>query len=74
MNTLLDKIESLINLTNTSENRDKLTEINITLHKELNLCDGCVFHFSSCKGKDIIFGNGRGNDNVIQCETYKYKD
>lgn len=40
-----------------------------------NLCKKCVFDFASCKceGDDIKFGNGRGNDNVIECLIFKEK-
>lgn len=75
MNSLIDKVESLINGTPSGDNRNELTNINITLHQQLNLCDGCKFHPAVCdSGDDITVGNGRGNDNVIKCETYVYKE
>jgi hypothetical protein len=37
-----------------------------------NLCDFCVLDFPTCpKAVHIKFGNGRGNDNVIECSECK---
>ena len=40
---------------------------------QTHLCDSCANHFASCDGKNIIFGNGYGNDNVIACDKYEVK-
>lgn len=74
MNTVIDKVEKLINETPTSNSRNELTDINIILHEQLNLCDTCKFEIPTCKGSFMEFGNGRGDDNVIKCKTYNYKN
>lgn len=35
----------------------------------MNLCDNCTKHFATCKSK-VRFGNGKGNDNVIECDIH----
>ena len=42
--------------------------LNIT---ETHLCNNCEFLFPECNGNDIVFGNGKGNDNVVMCDCYK---
>ena len=39
---------------------------------KINLCDTCTFNYPECdaKGDQIVFGNGKGNDNVIFCKEY----
>jgi hypothetical protein len=37
----------------------------------LHLCAACKLSFASCNSKDVDFGNGIGNDNVIQCAEFK---
>lgn len=40
---------------------------------KINLCDTCKFEVPTCSAiyPDIQFGNGWGNDNVIECKRYK---
>ena len=38
---------------------------------DLHLCDSCVLDFPTCPGKVAIWGNGKGNDNVVACLSYK---
>lgn len=38
--------------------------------KEINLCLTCNKCLGDCKGNPV-FGNGKGNDNVIECDKYK---
>lgn len=40
-----------------------------TKEKRLNLCDYCSKHIAECDGKPL-FGIGKGNDNVYQCEQF----
>jgi len=36
-----------------------------------NLCDYCQLHIDTCpKANHIEFGNGVGNDNVIECSEF----
>jgi hypothetical protein len=41
---------------------------------KINLCDTCVYSIPECRAKEIEFGDGLGNDNVIECDCYKNKD
>ena len=36
----------------------------------LHLCSSCVQHFAECLPELIEFGNGFGDDNVIDCSGY----
>lgn len=36
--------------------------------KQRHLCSFCRETFPECKAKNIEFGNGIGNDNVIYCD------
>lgn len=38
-------------------------------NKEMNLCDYCSFCMSDCYG-EVKFGEGYGNDNIIECDCY----
>ena len=44
----------------------------VTISKKTtdNLCDNCLKEFATCKQAHIKFGNGIGNDNVIECSEY----
>lgn len=46
----------------------------LVLPKEyhLNKCDSCKLHQAECmtEAKEIKFGNGVGNDNVVECSGY----
>jgi len=35
-----------------------------------NLCDTCLYTFAECDGEPV-FGNGKGNDNVVECSKYR---
>jgi len=37
--------------------------------KEGHLCDTCLNHIATCKS-NIVFGEGKGNDNVVECDGY----
>jgi len=39
-------------------------------NRKMNLCNTCSHEFPSCSGKDIEFGEGIGNDNIISCDAY----
>ncbi len=39
-----------------------------------NLCDYCKLHISTCpKANHLEFGNGKGNDNIIECSEFIHK-
>lgn len=39
-----------------------------------NLCDYCSLEIATCpKAKHIKFGNGKGNDNIIECSEFLVK-
>jgi hypothetical protein len=44
-----------------------------TKTKKGNLCETCEYNFADCQAMGIKFGTGKGNDNVIECKTYKTK-
>lgn len=35
-----------------------------------NLCDTCLLCIANCDAENIEFGDGPGNDNIIECDTY----
>lgn len=37
---------------------------------QINMCDSCKFDVPTCKSGKVEFGQGKGNDNVINCEGY----
>ncbi|MFH1230042.1 MAG: hypothetical protein V1709_00955 [Planctomycetota bacterium] len=37
--------------------------------ESVNLCEDCNQCFAECQAKDIVFGTGIGNDNVVQCSS-----
>jgi hypothetical protein len=39
--------------------------------KDKHLCNECQFEFATCRAKKILFGNGKGNDNVIRCDSFQ---
>ena len=41
----------------------------VNIDTKINLCSTCIHDIPTCKGKPK-FGNGIGNDNVIQCIEY----
>ena len=46
------------------------------MNTKRNLCDSCMNAkvFPVCFEKDIVFGNGVGNDNIIKCRKYQQKN
>lgn len=42
----------------------------------INLCDSCAHNYPECpsKAEDVIFGDGKGNDNVCACNKYMPKE
>ncbi len=38
---------------------------------KVNLCEVCKFDVSACKDANPKFGNGKGNDNVYDCDTFR---
>ena len=42
-----------------------------TKKTDQDLCECCVHNFATCpKATHIVFGNGVGNDNVIECSGF----
>jgi hypothetical protein len=37
---------------------------------KINLCDYCLQNMPECINEKIEFGDGRGNDNVIECDGF----
>lgn len=45
-----------------------------TISSKDNLCDYCQLHIATCpKANHIKFGDGVGNDNVIECSGFILK-
>jgi len=45
-----------------------------TISKKDNLCDYCQLHIAECpKANHLKFGDGIGNDNVIECSEFLVK-
>lgn len=40
---------------------------------KINLCATCTKEIPECNSVKIEFGDGVGNDNVIECDTYEQK-
>ncbi len=38
---------------------------------ELHLCDSCCLDFLTCPANILIWGDGRGDDNVVACISYE---
>jgi hypothetical protein len=41
---------------------------------KVNLCDTCIHTIPTCLNDNIKFGDGLGNDNVIECDGYERED
>ena len=41
-------------------------------NNQVNLCDSCKYLYPDCPSEadDVIFGNGKGNDNICACNKY----
>lgn len=41
----------------------------------MNLCNTCECEIPTCESKhdDVKYGNGKGNDNIIECKSYRLK-
>lgn len=37
---------------------------------KVNLCDSCKLNYPDCMSDNIIFGDGKGDDNICACNTY----
>jgi len=42
----------------------------------LHLCNDCLYDIPTCKAErgKIVYGAGKGNDNIIECKTYRKKE
>jgi len=40
---------------------------------DTHLCTSCKYDFATCEAKEIGYGNGVGNDNVVSCPIYSQK-
>jgi hypothetical protein len=46
------------------------------MRSKRHLCDSCTQNFPECDttNEDIVYGNGVGNDNVMECQKYQSKE
>lgn len=44
-------------------------------NNQVHLCDFCKYDYRECQAEkdDIIFGNGRGHDNICACAKFEIK-
>lgn len=54
---------------NMSKQIDTMQKIG--LENEVNLCNSCCSVYPNCEAKNIIFGTGKGNDNIAACSSYE---
>ena len=52
------------------KNEVKIKELESCFDNKVHLCDSCTKDFPTCDGSKWIYGNGKGNDNVIACAGY----
>ena len=38
---------------------------------KINMCDYCKEKFAECEALGVEFGDGKGNDNVIKCGSFR---
>jgi len=45
---------------------------NVRPNNQINLCNSCNYLYPDCPSEsdDVIFGNGKGNDNICACSKY----
>ena len=41
------------------------------MKNDVNLCDSCCHEQPTCDADNIIFGTGKGEDNVCGCSEYE---
>ena len=39
-------------------------------NNSVNLCDSCTHNIETCPGNGILYGDGKGNDNIVCCAAY----
>ena len=44
-----------------------------TADSKENLCDTCGACFADCDATEVLFGDGVGDDNVVECDAYVEK-
>lgn len=37
---------------------------------KIHICDSCTYQYPNCGADNIVFGCGKGNDNVIDCDIF----
>jgi len=43
------------------------------IDSKIHLCNKCENEIPTCKSGKVVFGNGKGDDNIIECEGFKIK-
>lgn len=41
---------------------------------KLNICTSCIYFYPNCDAESIVFGSGKGNDNIIECDNFNQGD
>ena len=54
----------------TINKKQIVTMQSLGMINDINLCDSCRHEFATCKAEQIIWGTGKGNDNIAACHQY----
>jgi len=49
----------------------EVTMQEIGLNNKVHLCSSCSHEYPVCDSGDIVYGNGKGNDNIAACSEYE---
>lgn len=40
-------------------------------NNKVDLCSSCTHMIATCPGRGIMYGDGKGNDNIVCCAAYE---
>lgn len=46
----------------------------IDVYKKSHICNTCKNVYPECNADKVEFGNGKGNDNIVNCDCYESKN
>lgn len=71
-------LEELIKLAEETVSKIKTIQEdggNMKAHcKIIHLCDSCIYEYPSCEADTVRFGQGKGEDNIIECNIFNQGD
>lgn len=69
-----DKVAQIVFLPFITANNEEIDTVRVggfgSTDKEKNLCNFCTKEFPTCEAKNVKYGTGKGNDNVVLCESH----